>query len=242
MQQYFSDKTFAIGESVELDADASRHQMIVLRSKAGNRFRLADPNGQFFLVELAIKETKAFATILESISENNEMRVKATIIQALIKGERWDYFLQKATECGATRIVPFLSERNVVKYDAKTDRKKLDRWRKIVRKAAEQSHRNVIPEVTSPIHADELFDYRSETNFVAYEGESNGSIQLKDISVNPNDVSVLIGCEGGFSAHEIQRFTSIGFRPVGLGCRILRAETAAIVALTLLEGKIPNQP
>jgi 16S rRNA (uracil1498-N3)-methyltransferase len=242
MQQYFTDKTLKIGESIELDSEASRHQLIVLRAKEGDCFRMADAKGQLYLAELAIKSTKASAMILKSIPENNEMRLNVTIIQALIKGERWDYFLQKATECGATRIVPFLSERNVVKYDKKTDSKKLERWRKIVREAAEQSRRNIIPEVTSPISADELVNYLSETNFVAYEGESNGSMQLKDLAVDTMDASVLIGCEGGFSPREIQRFISLGFKPVGLGRRILRAETAALVALTLLEGKTPNQP
>lgn len=242
MQQYFTSKTLTIGESIELDVEASRHQLIVLRAKEGDHFRVADSKGQLYLAELSIKSAKAFAIILQSIPENNEMRLNVTIIQALIKGERWDYFLQKATECGATRIVPFLSERNVVKYDAKTDQKKLERWRKIVREAAEQSRRNIIPEVTSPISADKLANYLSETNFVAYEGESNGSRQLKDLSVDSIDASVLLGCEGGFSPREMLNFILLGFQPVGLGRRILRAETAALVALTLLEGKTPNQP
>jgi 16S rRNA (uracil1498-N3)-methyltransferase len=237
MQQYFFEKPLYVGAYVELDKDSTHHQLTVLRACSGDRFRLADAKGNLFLARLDIQGKQAYAEILETIPEDNEMRVKVTIIQALIKGERWDYFLQKATECGATRIVGFLSERNVVKFDSKTDAKKLDRWRKIVREAAEQSGRNIIPEVISPITVKDLGDYLSDNNFVAYERESNLDHQLKSQASFKGSVSVLIGSEGGFSPREVEQFTSIGFQPIGLGNRILRAETAAIVALTLIESK-----
>ncbi|MGB7594095.1 MAG: 16S rRNA (uracil(1498)-N(3))-methyltransferase, partial [Erysipelotrichaceae bacterium] len=209
----------------------------VLRSTEGNRFRLADQDGNLYLAELVIKDKAGFAKILEKIDEDNEMKVKVTIIQALIKGERWDYFLQKATECGVTRIVPFVGERNVVKYDPTTDVKKLDRWRKIVQEAAEQSLRNIVPEVAAPIAMKDLENYLSDANYVAYELEAKTSHELKTMDMKQDSLSVLIGSEGGFSPREIERFQAIGFVPVGLGKRILRAETAAIVALTLIESK-----
>lgn len=237
MQQYFLHQPIQIGASVQLDKDSSYHQLTVLRANAGNRFRLADLEGNIYLAQLEINGRQVFAKIIEKIGEDNEMKVKVTIIQALIKGERWDYFLQKATECGVTRIVPFVSERNVVKYDDKTNVKKLKRWRKIVQEAAEQSRRNIVPEVTAPITLKDLHYYRNDTNFVAYEFEADSDRQLKNLVFGKDSVSVLIGSEGGFSPREIEQFISIGFLPVGLGKRILRAETAAIVALTLIESK-----
>jgi 16S rRNA (uracil1498-N3)-methyltransferase len=179
---------------------------------------------------------------LQELDEDNEMPVKVTIIQALIKGDKWDYFLQKSTECGVARIVPFISERNVVKWDPKTDQKKLERWRKIVREAAEQSKRNLIPEVTFPIRLDELPNHQSEMNFVAYENASHTDRQLKDIRFDASSVTLLIGSEGGFTPREIDRCIAYGYEPIGLGRRILRAETAAIVALTLIESGTLNKP
>ncbi|TFG82066.1 MAG: 16S rRNA (uracil(1498)-N(3))-methyltransferase [Erysipelotrichales bacterium] len=235
MQQYFVAQTLREGDIIVLDKDIFHHQRTVLRAASGNHFRIADANGRLFLATLELNADIASASILETIEEDNEMPVQVTIIQALIKGDRWDYFLQKATECGVTRIVPYLSERNVVKFDAKSDGKKPDRWRKIVREAAEQSHRNRVPEIVSPITFKDLNNYLSDVNFVAYELEANSERQLKDIRPVQGSVSVLIGSEGGFSPREIEQFTSIGFHPVGLGQRILRAETAAMVALTLIE-------
>jgi 16S rRNA (uracil1498-N3)-methyltransferase len=242
MQQYFSTIPLHLGEMMELDEEIRRHQITVLRQKDGERFRLVDPDKKVFLVELKTQNDHAFAHILQSLDEDNEMPVKVTIIQALIKGDKWDYFLQKATECGATRIVPFLSDRNVVKWDSKADQKKLERWRKIVREAAEQSKRNLIPEVTSPIRLDELADFRGDMNFVAYENAAHADRQLKDIRFDRTSVSVLIGSEGGFTPREIDRCIAIGYQPIGLGRRILRAETAAIVALTLIESGTLNKP
>lgn len=237
MQQYFFHHPITVGETIALDKESAYHQLTVLRSTEGNRFRLADQDGNLYLAELVIKDKAGFAKILEKINEDNEMKVKVTIIQALIKGERWDYFLQKATECGVSRIVPFVGERNVVKYDPNTDAKKLERWRKIVQEAAEQSLRNFVPEVAAPIAMKDLENYLSDANYVAYELEAKTSHELKTMDMKQDSLSVLIGSEGGFSPREIERFQAIGFVPVGLGKRILRAETAALVALTLIESK-----
>jgi 16S rRNA (uracil1498-N3)-methyltransferase len=242
MQQYFPTIPLHLGETVELDEEISRHQITVLRQIDGDRFRLVDPDKRVFLVELRTQNDHAFAHILQELDEDNEMPVKVTIIQALIKGDKWDYFLQKSTECGVARIVPFISERNVVKWDPKTDQKKLERWRKIVREAAEQSKRNLIPEVTFPIRLDELPNHQSEMNFVAYENASHTDRQLKDIRFDASSVTLLIGSEGGFTPREIESCIAFGYEPIGLGRRILRAETAAIVALTLIESGTLNKP
>lgn len=236
MQQYFYDRPLSIDAQIELDAEIAHHQMTVLRHKDGELFRMADSDGKIFLAKLILQKNQAFAHILSPLDESNEMRVRVTVIQALIKGDRWDYFLQKATECGVNTIVPYLSERNVVKYDPKDAGKKLERWRKIVKEAAEQCRRNKVPVITEPIDQQGLKTYKSQTNFVAYEDESHG-VQLKEIDLSTDSVSIVIGSEGGFSKHEIQTLTDLGFSSVGLGKRILRAETAAIVALTLIESK-----
>jgi len=236
MQQYFYDRPLSIDARIELDAETAHHQLTVLRHKDGELFRMADSDGKIFLAKLILQKNQAFAQILSALDESNEMRVRVTVIQALIKGDRWDYFLQKATECGVDTIIPYLSERNVVKYDPKDAGKKLERWRKIVKEAAEQCRRNKVPVIAEPIDVQGLKTYKSQTNWVAYEDERHG-VQLKEIDLSTDSVSIVIGSEGGFSKHEIQTLTDLGFSPVGLGKRILRAETAAIVALTLIESK-----
>jgi 16S rRNA (uracil1498-N3)-methyltransferase len=159
--------------------------------------------------------------------------VEITLIQGLIRKEKWEFFLQKATEVGVHRIVPLILERNVVKWDRTDEAAKMKRYHKIVQEAAEQSRRSDIPLIELPINIHELPKYMSELNFVAYENESE--LSLKHALKPASSVTVVMGSEGGISPEEIAVMSSMGFKPVTLGTRILRAETAGIVVCTTIE-------
>ena len=137
--------------------------------------------------------------------------------------------IQKLVELCVKRIVPYKSVRSVVKVK---DGKKQERLQKIAKEAAEQSHRNIIPEVTDAIDLKQIKNYLSEANYICYESETN----ISDISKN-NSITYIIGPEGGFEDNEYQKICDLGFESVSLGKRILRAETAALYMTSIIVGK-----
>lgn len=226
MQQFFINEKLEVGKRVSLDKDILYHLKKVLRKNDGWQFRLVDSNARIYLVELMNND----AIAIENLNENNELDVKITVIQALIKNDKFELSLQKLTELGVYRIVPFEANRSVVKASGNN---KIDRYRKIVKEACEQSHRNIIPEVTDFITVKDVNKFMSRHNYIAYEKENSekNSIETDD------SVTIVIGPEGGFDPKEIETFMSMGFESISLGKRILRAETASIFATSLIVSK-----
>lgn len=224
MQQYFIDRKININEPVTLREDIIYHLTKVLRS-TNKTFRLVDFDGNVFLANLDGNTAK----IIEKLNENNELNTKITVILSLIKQDKFELTLQKLTELGVTRIVPFNAKRCVVK-ETKTE-KKIDRYKKILTEAAEQSHRNVIPEIVPAINIKEISKYKSELNLIAYEKQD----QNESLSLNANSITFVIGPEGGFDKDEVEDFIKEGFTSVSLGKAILRAETAAMYLTSIIK-------
>jgi len=235
MQQYFISAELSVGKVINLPKEAANHQLVVLRSVEGQKFRLADGKGNVFLASLLLDQNQVRALIEEKLDIDSEMKTRVTIVQGLIRSEKWDYFLQKATECGAARIVPLIMDRCVVKFNAKEDMKKVIRWNKIVSEAAEQSGRCVVPEVSAPIKISQIDSFLSTLNFVAYEKSDAESFLLKNLLTETDSITLVVGCEGGFTVQEIEQLNASGFKDCSLGKRIYRAETASVVALTTIE-------
>lgn len=225
MQQYFIDQVLNVNESYELRDDILYHLTKVLRS-TNKTFRLADKNGNIFLANL----DNSKAHIIEKLDEYNELTTDITVILALIKQDKFELTLQKLTELGVKRIIPYNATRSVVK-EKKTD-KKIERYKKILTEASEQSHRNFVPEILPAIDLKDIEKYKSELNFVAYEKENESKVNLKGESI-----TFIIGPEGGFDIKEIEYIKSIGFESISLGNRILRAETAAIYLTSIIVGE-----
>lgn len=223
MQQYFIDKKLCVNDYVELRNDIIFHLTKVLRS-TNTKFRLSDINGHIFLCEL--DENKAF--IKEKLDENNELNVDVTVILSLYKQDKFELTLQKLTELGVKRIVPYNAYRSVVK-ETKAE-KKLDRYKKILTEAAEQSHRNFVPEIVSAINIKNIDKYMSELNLIAYEKEDISNTS----NLKAKSITYVIGPEGGFDLEELNRFKELGFKSISLGKRILRAETAAIFLASVI--------
>ena len=226
MQQFFYDEKINLNDYCPLNKDINYQLHKVLRANDGYLFRLADNDGELFLCEL--KDDKAF--IKEKLDENNECEIDITVIMSLIKNDKFDFAIQKLTEIGVKRIVPYVARRSVVKQGKGNN--KLDRLKKIAREASEQSHRNVIPEICDFIDIKDLEKYKSEVNLIAYEKEEKLISDLKNIK----SVSIIIGPEGGFEKEEVEEIVDLGFSSISLGKRILRAETAAIYLSSLLVG------
>jgi 16S rRNA (uracil1498-N3)-methyltransferase len=167
-----------------------------------------------------------------------EPAARITLYLALTQREKFEWMLQKCTEVGAAAFVPVISSRSLVQERGDAA-KKLERWGRIVREAAEQSQRGIVPEVRAPVKFEAALQDGSSYHLrlIPWEGEQATGLRqalagLQNIS-SPT-LAVFIGPEGGFSVEEIEAARGAGFQPVTLGRRILRMETAAVVAAALI--------
>ncbi len=140
--------------------------------------------------------------------------------------------LQKAAELGASRIVPVITRRTIIHLEDKEIAKKLERWNKITLEACQQSNRTSLCEVCRPIRLKDVVEYRQDINLVAYENEDTR--KLRDCLGN-GSICIVVGPEGGFEESEIEFLEEAGFTCVSLGTRILRAETAGMYALSVID-------
>lgn len=185
--------------------------------------------------------TDVLLDVMNKSVGRTEPPYKAMLFQALPKGDKMELIIQKAVETGAYAIVPFISERCISRPDAKSAKGKLERWNKIALEAAKQCGRGIIPEVLPICSFDEAVRMASDADapILFYEGDGVRSLKsvLSDVKLNENEpitVSAMIGAEGGFAKSEVEKAFESGLVPTGLGNRILRCETAGIVALSAI--------
>ena len=226
MQQYFYATPLNEKMTIELEKDVLYHLIKVLRKDSSYIFRIVDCQGKVFHAHLI---NNYQAEILKFLDENNELDKNITCIISLIKNDKLELSVQKLTELGIKRIVLYEAERSVVKL--KED-KQIIRLAKIAKEAAEQCHRNIIPEICAVKSIKQLEQYKSEQNYICYEAVNN----IVDIDVK-GSISFIIGPEGGFEDREYQQICDLGFESISLGKRILRAETAAIYMSSIIVGK-----
>ena len=168
-----------------------------------------------------------------------ELPVKVYIFQGLPKADKMELIIQKAVELGAAEIIPVEMRRCVVKLDASKKAKKTQRWQAIAESAAKQSRRAVVPMVREPMTMEEAVRFaeqNTDVRLLPYElQEADGSTRdVMDGIREGSAVSIFIGPEGGFDPAEVELAREAGIRPISLGKRILRTETAALVALSFL--------
>lgn len=229
-------------DSVVVTGDAYHHLAVVLRADPGDRFHamVADTETEYLAETIEITGDTLTGRILESRTPGREAGVEVTLYQGLPKRTRFEMVLQKCTELGVHRIVPVMTERSVIQLSEERARRKVQRWNKICTEAARQSQRAVPPQVTTPMSfVEALEDWGADTQgLILDEGfADDGGTGLSDVlrPDGPGDrIALFIGPEGGFSAEEAEKAREAGLTPVGLGPRILRTETAAIVACTIV--------
>jgi 16S rRNA (uracil1498-N3)-methyltransferase len=210
----------------------------VLRLRTGERVRVFDGTGVEHTVRLEVlSDREALGTIESSEWPRTEARLRVTLVQALLPRERFELALQKGTEVGVARIVPLVTERTIPA--ATLGEGRLERWRRIVVEAAEQSGRVLVPELADPQTLGEaLRGTNDQPCLLAWERERDRSIHraLSELApAQPLRLTLVIGPEGGFSAAEVAMALQAGATAVSLGPRTLRAETAGplLVALAL---------
>jgi 16S rRNA (uracil1498-N3)-methyltransferase len=219
----------AIGDAtVEIDGDELRH-LRTLRLAPGDTLTVFDDTGVEYTVRLArIDRRTARGTIERRAVVSRESRLELTLVPALLKGPRMDVVIEKATELGVCRIAPMVTARCVAA------RGHVARWRRIALAAAKQCGRTRVPAIEEPVvlAARLAADWR-ELKLIAWEETTERGWNRLPEAVE--SVVVLLGPEGGFAPHEAADARAAGFEPVSLGARVLRAETAAVVAAALCQ-------
>jgi 16S rRNA (uracil1498-N3)-methyltransferase len=230
----YLDASFKTGESVFLEARESHYLLHVLRSKVADPLMVFDGKGHAFLAEItAIQKKSVQVCIQEVVPSIPESPLSIHLGQAISRGEKMDYTLQKAVELGANTITPLFSARCGVQYPAARLENKMAHWQQIIVSACAQSGRDTLPHIFPPQSLSTWIAARQETcRLLLHPREARS---LKTLSPPRGEVCLLVGPEGGFSEEEVSSAIQSGFETISLGPRILRTETAAPAAITALQ-------
>ena len=236
MQQYFLNEELSVDSTYELSEDDSNHIVRIMRKKINDKVYVVFNNEIKYICNIIDNNVdKVLITPYEQVDGSNELPIKITVAIPPLKNDKIEYLIQKITELGVSNIVLFNSERNIAKIKKDKVDSKLNRWNKIIKEAAEQSKRNIIPDITYVDSLGDLIKFSENYDYkvVAYEKESvnEDNINLKKLltsDLNDKDVIAVFGSEGGLSEKEIDSLIDGEFDVIGLGKRILRAETAPL--------------
>lgn len=221
-----------------IDEPAALEALQIWRIRNGEVFTLRDGSGAFFRARLKeLQEMDARIVPFETIA-GPEGEVEIRVYQALPQKERFEWVLQKLTEIGVSRIVPFTSTHSISVQERDVAQKKSHRWPEVVRKAACQCRRATIPELGPVLEWEEMLAELDGVDIKLILAEKGGSWSMSEALKQSNiqQVALVVGPEGGFSTEEIEGARNRGILPVTLGARILRTETAALVGATLIQG------
>jgi 16S rRNA (uracil1498-N3)-methyltransferase len=237
--RFFLAKKNIHGESAAITGAELEHMRKVLRLGPGDRVTLFDDEGWEHEGTIrSYADGIGEVRIVKSYRPQRESPIRITLAQALGKGDKFDWVVEKATELGAAAVVPFLCRRTVPKPDVAGREKKRTRWQRIAVGAAKQSGRTQVPEILGVMDFSDLVrrPWPCDLKIIFWENEpTHGLARLRAESSSVESLLLMIGPEGGFASEEVAEATESGFRSVSMGKRILRTETAAVTALSLAQ-------
>ncbi|MBO5375329.1 MAG: 16S rRNA (uracil(1498)-N(3))-methyltransferase [Bacilli bacterium] len=232
MQRYFVSKIDNY-EDIILSEDDSYHIIKVMRMSLKDKIEVVC-SGVLHICEITSLDKVVKCRVIESVLENVRKIPKVTIAQALVKEQKMDYILQKSTELGVFEIIPISCERSVVKPDGK-ETKKIERWRKVLKEASEQSKRTDIPKIERICKLDELKSLDFTHKFICSVNEKSKSIKSVLSKVDIDDkILFVIGPEGGLSEKEEKLLMESGFEAISFGDNVLRTETSSLFILSVV--------
>ncbi|MFA5056166.1 MAG: RsmE family RNA methyltransferase [Dehalococcoidia bacterium] len=229
MQRFLIDRHCIDAESVVLKGEVVHQIRDVLRLRKGARIVVFNDEGLEYTVVLDSVKKDRIAGTIESTRERVETAVKITLYQALLKSDRFEFVLQKCTEIGVTEFVPIMCCRCVA---GKPGANKIQRWEKVIKEATEQSGRSVPPALKSTASFEDAIRSARGLSIIASTGSA--SLSLREIIRPTANVNILIGPEGGFTDDELESARRHGVKEATLGPNTLRAETAGLVAATVI--------
>lgn len=237
LTRVFVDAALTSGQRLTIEGSAGNHIVRVLRSRVGDQLTVFNGRGGEYDASIEeIRRDTVQVGVREHRGAERESAFDLTLAQGISRGERMDWVVQKATELGVKRIVPVFTERSVVHLDGKQAAKKVQHWRAIAVSACEQCGRNVVPEIAVPVTLHGLLE-EPVGKAISLLLSPVAERRIVDIAGSPDGATVLIGPEGGLTQVEYDAALRSGFAGVRLGPRVLRTETAAVCALTLLQQK-----
>jgi 16S rRNA (uracil1498-N3)-methyltransferase len=245
MHRFFVEPTALAGGAARLEGAVARQIARVLRLRRGERIILLAGDGDEYVVQLDhVSPAAVHGQVREKRLNRAEPSLQVTLYQGLTRHQSMELLLQKGTEVGVAAFVPVRCERTIAGREVELATQRLERWRRIVTEAAEQSRRGLVPAVRQPLKLSEALEHARHDGLaiVAWEGEPARSLRSAlraqpSGSPAPRHLGVFIGPEGGFADREIELARGLGATVVSLGPRILRAETAGpiVAALALYE-------
>ena len=239
MSHFFVTSGQITGDELTIVGEDVNHMKNVLRMRVGEAFTAADEEGVFYHCEVeTLEKEQVTAKIMWKEQGTSELSSKIYLFQGLPKSDKMELIIQKAVELGAYEIVPVTTKRAIVKLDAKKEASKLKRWQAIAEGAAKQSGRMLVPKISEVKTFVEALQMAQalDINVIPYEC-ARGMEATREIfgSIKPGmSVGIFIGPEGGFEESEVEKAQEMNVRPVTLGKRILRTETAGLTTLSIL--------
>ncbi len=227
----FIDRALSSGETIFLPQDKARHISQVLRMRSGDSIKLFNDSGYEFDSKIIGLTKKTVQLEIRTSSQvENESPLNITLCLAIARGQHMDFSIQKAVELGVNKIAPVISEFSNVKLQGNRIKNKLTHWQNIIISAAEQCGRNRLTRLLTPVtYREWLNSDESTTRIILHPGSQQS---MSATEVDNNNLTLMVGPEGGFSDIEINEAKVKGYIPIGLGPRILRTETAVVSALS----------
>lgn len=233
MHRLFLQKSALRKQPIAITDEQAHYLFSVLRCKPGQNLVITDETGLSYTARILSSAKKEVTVdIVGAYRMETESSLNIVLVQGLLKGEKMDFVIQKATELGVRGLIPVITERSQLRAT-----RKQPRWQKIAEEASRQSGRTKVPEISEPRSFEEVLDLPGQSSGKGIIFWEQGGEKLSAVTkrLSPADqISLLIGPEGGFSEQEAALATEKGFDTATLGNRILRAETAAIAVVSII--------
>ena len=243
-RRFYASPADIAADQINLSSHESHHLIRVLRLKPGSVVFVFDGLGkEYRCVYLEETGSRARLEVVELLPDIVESPLNLTLVQSLVKGDKFDFIVQKATELGVSRIIPLACDHSDVRLAGDQSLKRVERWQRISLEALKQCGRRRLVEITSIMALEALLDMAISTIrpgrllLFSEKGGQNLSVAIKSVAAE-SGILALIGPEGGWSELELEALERADARSVSLGPRILRTETAAVVAMTLLQNHL----
>lgn len=242
MTRLFCDFPLAIGENIELPKDAARHIM-VLRLSAGDTLTLFNGLGGEYQARITrIDRQRVTTEIVSHSSREAELPYRITLAQGIPEATKMDWIIEKSVELGVSDIIPLATQRSVVRLDKDRAEKRLSRWQAIAISAAQQCGRNRLPHIASPVGTGEYLRQMTPSPRILFSPRATETLSEWARHQKPQNITLLIGPEGGFSPEEENMAEQEGVTFLSMGARILRTETAGLAAVAAINALWETRP
>ncbi len=234
MNRFFTDAEIS-GNTVTLTDETVHHIKNVLKLREGESLILIKNQKELLCNIDKIEKNSIIVSVMEALDSSSENPYSVTLFQGIPKGDKLDFIVEKAVEAGVSQVIPLKMKRSIAKIEGKDVFKKVERFQKIAKSAAQQCGRLIIPAIGDPVTVKQVDWSRFDLKLLCYEDEKKTTLkEVLQQFESPKSIAVVIGPEGGISEEEATYLLTQGFCAVSLGSRILRTETAGLYTLANL--------